>query len=212
MRSCLELACQILETLLSFNALDSAAECLKIGIAARVVLLVPVVCTFSFSVRVYGVWKETKPKGQSQSLYHVPTSIAPWVCCMHFPTWSLPIGHRGNMPSREDPAGTLRTLRMRMYIIVIIIIIIMYRFRMFICPLCSWSLYLNYLVKQNKATKPTCNSRSSKQNRSSVVWSLLAINNIMHCQIIINNNFNLNPKPARPKASYICIVFVYSIL
>ena len=150
-------------------------------------------------------------KKQSQSLYHVPISIAPWVCCMHFPTWSLPIGHRGNMPSREEPAGTLRTLRMRMYII-------MYRFRFRMQDvhllMCSWSLYFSYLVKQNKATKPTCNSRSSKQNRSSVVWSLLAINNIMHCQIIINNNFNfnLNPKPARPKASYICIVFVYSIL
>ena len=62
MRSCLELACQVFETLLSFNVLDSAAECLKSGIAARVVLLVPAVCTFSFSVRVYGVWKETKPK------------------------------------------------------------------------------------------------------------------------------------------------------
>ena len=209
MRSCLELACQILETLLSFNALDSAAECLKIGIAARVVLLVPVVCTFSFSVRVYGVWKETKPKGQSQSLYHVPTSIAPWVCCMHFPTWSLPIGHRGNMPSREDPAGTLRTLRIAHTHVHHYV-----QGQDVHLPMCSWSLYLNYLVKQNKATKPTCNSRSSKQNRSSVVWSLLAINNIMHCQIIINNNFNftLNPKPARPKASYICIVFVYSIL
>jgi hypothetical protein len=50
-RRCLELACQIIETLLSFNVLDSSAEYLKSGIAARVVLLVPAVCTlFGFSV------------------------------------------------------------------------------------------------------------------------------------------------------------------
>jgi hypothetical protein len=103
-RSCLELACRVLESLLSFNVLDSAAECFNSVIAVRVVLfLAPAVVHL---VSAFEFTESEKKPCQSKSLYPVPTPITPWVYCVCFPTSSLSIGHRESILSRKVPAGT----------------------------------------------------------------------------------------------------------
>ena len=169
-RRCLELACQILETLLSFNVLDSSAECLKSGIAARVVLLVPAVCTlFGFGVWVYSIWKETKPKP-------IPVSCA---------NIYYPVSLLHALPSVKFADRASRTYskqRSASRHIVHVHVHVMYMHMLWV--LFIWSIK-HTKIKQKNNVQPSV-LRGKPEFRG--VASLLAIGNIIYLPTIQSKN------------------------